>query len=93
MQKFDHNIGFRKKRRFFRRKLAKIAENSDHNMDPWLDTIKYILTVRGLDRIYVSAHIYLCIYKKLSKNRWVFFALKVSHIFCPDDCAITEPGF
>jgi hypothetical protein len=34
MQNFDHNIGFREKRQFFRRKLAKIAENCDHNIDP-----------------------------------------------------------
>jgi hypothetical protein len=36
MQNFDHNIGFWEKRQFFRRKLAKIAENCDHNIDPWL---------------------------------------------------------
>jgi hypothetical protein len=35
MQNFDHNIGFREKRQFFRRKLAKIAENCDNNIDPW----------------------------------------------------------
>jgi hypothetical protein len=35
MQNVDHNIGFREKRQFFRRKLAKIAENCDHNIDPW----------------------------------------------------------
>jgi hypothetical protein len=29
-----HNIGFWEKRQFFRRKLAKIAENCDHNIDP-----------------------------------------------------------
>jgi hypothetical protein len=34
MQNFDHNIGFREKRQFFRRKLAKIAENCDNNIDP-----------------------------------------------------------
>jgi hypothetical protein len=33
MQNFDHNIGFREKRHFFRRKLAKIAENCDHKID------------------------------------------------------------
>jgi hypothetical protein len=33
MQKFHHNIGFCEKRQFFRRKLAKIAENCDHNID------------------------------------------------------------
>jgi hypothetical protein len=32
--KFDHNIGFRENRNFFRRKLAEIAENFDHNIDP-----------------------------------------------------------
>jgi hypothetical protein len=35
MQNFDHNIGFWEKRQFFRRKLSKIAENCDHNIDPW----------------------------------------------------------
>jgi hypothetical protein len=35
MQKLDHNIGFWEKRQFFRRKLAKIAENCDHNIDSW----------------------------------------------------------
>jgi hypothetical protein len=34
MQNFDHNIGFCEKRQFFRRKLSKIAENCDHNIDP-----------------------------------------------------------
>jgi hypothetical protein len=36
MHKFDHNIGFWEKRQFFRRKLAKIAENCDHNIGPRL---------------------------------------------------------
>jgi hypothetical protein len=35
MQIFDHNIGFWEKRQLFRQKLAKIAENCDHNIDPW----------------------------------------------------------
>jgi hypothetical protein len=34
MQKYDHYIGFREKRQFFRRKWAKIAENCDRNIDP-----------------------------------------------------------
>jgi hypothetical protein len=34
MQNFDHNIGFWEKLQFFRRKLSKIAENCDHNIDP-----------------------------------------------------------
>jgi hypothetical protein len=34
MQKFDHNIGFSEKRHFVLRKLSKIAENCDHNIDP-----------------------------------------------------------
>jgi hypothetical protein len=33
MQNFDHNIGFWEKRHFFRRKLPKIAEICDHNID------------------------------------------------------------
>jgi hypothetical protein len=35
MQNFDHNIGFLEKRQFFPRILSKIAENCDHNIDPW----------------------------------------------------------
>jgi hypothetical protein len=35
MQNFDHNIGFWEKRQFFRQRLSKIAENCDHNIDPW----------------------------------------------------------
>jgi hypothetical protein len=35
MLNFDPNIGFWEKRHFFRRKLSKIAENCDHNIDPW----------------------------------------------------------
>jgi hypothetical protein len=34
VQKTDHNIGFQEKRRFCSRKLGKIAEISDHNIDP-----------------------------------------------------------
>jgi hypothetical protein len=42
MQNFNHNIGFREKRQFFRWKLAKIAENCDHNMDPWSNPVLVI---------------------------------------------------
>jgi hypothetical protein len=34
MQIFDHNIVVLEKRHFCRQKLAKIAENCDHNIDP-----------------------------------------------------------
>jgi hypothetical protein len=34
MQNMDHNIVFQEKRQVFLRKLAKIAENSFHNIDP-----------------------------------------------------------
>jgi hypothetical protein len=34
MQNIDHDVGFWEKRQFFRRKLAKIAENCDHNLNP-----------------------------------------------------------
>jgi hypothetical protein len=32
---------FDKKRQFFRRKLSKIAENCDHNIDPWLSHVTF----------------------------------------------------
>jgi hypothetical protein len=34
-KQIDHNIGFIEKRHFFRRKLTKITENCDYNIDPW----------------------------------------------------------
>jgi hypothetical protein len=36
LKKVDHNIGIQEKRQFFRKKLGKIAENCDHNIDPSL---------------------------------------------------------
>jgi hypothetical protein len=36
-QKNDHNIAFLRKTQFFRRKLAKLTENCDHNIDPSSD--------------------------------------------------------
>jgi hypothetical protein len=34
LKKIDHNIGFGEKRQLLRTKLAKIAENRDHIIDP-----------------------------------------------------------
>jgi hypothetical protein len=57
LKKIDHNICFLEERQFFRRKLGKIAENCDHNIDPWSHwsdchrVFKYLqkkLMVRGL---------------------------------------------
>jgi hypothetical protein len=35
---------FKKNANFFRQKLAKIAENCDHNIDPWKDMTTDICT-------------------------------------------------
>jgi hypothetical protein len=42
MQKLDHDIGLWEKCQFFRRKLSKIAENCDHNINPcnWCYLVK-----------------------------------------------------
>jgi hypothetical protein len=45
MQKLDHKIGFWEKRQFFCLKLAKIAENCDHNIDPRCVSEKVAQTV------------------------------------------------
>jgi hypothetical protein len=42
LKKIDHNIGFREKRQFFRRKLGKIAENCDHKIDPRYGFLLYV---------------------------------------------------
>jgi hypothetical protein len=54
MQNFDHNIGFWEKRQFFRRKLSKIAENCDHNIDPWLGEILPIGQLFSLGSFFYS---------------------------------------
>jgi hypothetical protein len=46
LKKIGHNIGFREKRKIFRRKLAKIAENCDHNIGPWRMTRQHELRKR-----------------------------------------------
>jgi hypothetical protein len=55
MQIFYHNIGFCEKRQFFRRKLAKIAENCDHNIDPWSHWLFSRHYVRVSDELLKSA--------------------------------------
>jgi hypothetical protein len=50
MQNFYHNIGFLEKRHFFRRKLSKIAENCDHNIDPGMKG--WIFRPVGLRKIF-----------------------------------------
>jgi hypothetical protein len=46
-----HNIGFWEKRQYFRRKLATMAENCDHNIDPCLLFFDFhsIYTLAGCD--------------------------------------------
>jgi hypothetical protein len=39
LKKIKDNIGICEKRQFFRRKLGKIAENCDHNIDPGLQAM------------------------------------------------------
>jgi hypothetical protein len=53
----DHNIGFWEKRQFFRRKLSKIDENNDHNIDPRSEKI-----AQNLAPIFVkiSAYLFTC---------------------------------
>jgi hypothetical protein len=40
---------FGKNANFFRRKLSKIAENCDHNIDPW----SFVLRVGGVASTYI----------------------------------------
>jgi hypothetical protein len=40
MHKMYHTIGFKNKRQVYRRKLAKIAEISDRNIDPGFTEIR-----------------------------------------------------
>jgi hypothetical protein len=58
MQNVDHNIGFWEKRQFFRRKLSKIAENCDHNIDPRVtrlgDCLDSFWNVKEVFRIFLQ---------------------------------------
>jgi hypothetical protein len=49
LKNFDHNIGFWEKRQFSRRKLVKIAENCDPNIDPCLVIDLSDFQERGLE--------------------------------------------
>jgi hypothetical protein len=53
-----HNIDFCEKRHFVSRKLAKMAENCDHNIDPWL--IKKALLSARLPKVTIGYFILLC---------------------------------
>jgi hypothetical protein len=63
MQNFDHNIGFREKRQFFSRKLAKIAENCDHNIAPRLfeknffPNLDQIGALQGFQMVYIQTKV------------------------------------
>jgi Zn/Cd-binding protein ZinT len=50
MQNLDHNIGFLFKSQFFRRKLSKIAQNCDHNIDPRFGDIFHLEKNLKLDQ-------------------------------------------
>jgi hypothetical protein len=60
MQNVDHNIGFWEKRQFFRRKLSRIAENCDHNIDPRLGDISpFGRIIKVKTRFYISTKLEL----------------------------------
>jgi hypothetical protein len=52
MKNFDHNIGFCEKTPFFRRKLSKIAENCDHNIDPRVGDFSPVLQLLTLGSLF-----------------------------------------
>jgi hypothetical protein len=67
MQIFDHNIGFWEKRQFLHKKLAKIAEDCDHNIDPRPENSpspQYSVAFDCLD----LRRVFLFFYKKLPPN-------------------------
>jgi hypothetical protein len=73
MQNFNHNFVFREKRNFFRRKLSKIAENCDHNIDPRLHFLvpASLLNVaperpNKINKLFKSHHPHTCDYLKLT---------------------------
>jgi hypothetical protein len=73
LKKNDHNIGFWKKRRFFRRKLSKIEENCDHNIDPWCRFYESPFWTKAekipiLSPIYLTIEIVQLMYNSFFKN-------------------------
>jgi hypothetical protein len=71
MQNFDHNIGIREKRHFFRHKLSKIAENCENcenNIDPRLVEflpIRCLLTLGTFLNCIISPHFWATSLRRL----------------------------
>jgi hypothetical protein len=49
-EKMIITLFFLEKRQFCRRKLAKIAENNDHNIDPWFRqaSVKIVINIHNV---------------------------------------------
>jgi hypothetical protein len=72
----DHNIGFWEKRHFFRRKLAKIAENGDHNIDPRNQSYDFLkIFLRPMPSFLVSTHKH-SIFKSFYTQQHCYVSLK-----------------
>jgi hypothetical protein len=60
---------FLRKTPFFRKKLSKIAENCDHNIDPWLSKIR----VQILGLLISTVKMYVLVLPKIWQHFWRFF--------------------
>jgi hypothetical protein len=63
----QNDIGFWEKRQFFCRKLSKIAENCDHNIDPM-----YVHISKNLKAMILILCTYVCMYV----GRYITYAQK-----------------
>jgi hypothetical protein len=59
MPKSYHNIGFREKRHFSGPKSAKIADISDHNIDPWSLWLNGTYKTVTLEILFRESHLHL----------------------------------
>jgi hypothetical protein len=76
------SIGFWEKRHLFRRKLAKLPDNCDQNIDPWMtapaESIQSTACrqVFAMDLLWLS-NIYICIY--IHTYAWSYWVCQVNY--------------
>jgi hypothetical protein len=86
---------FKKNANFFRRKVGKIAENCDHNIDPWIASGLALWLPTITSDCYFRRHTFFCNlrYYVLVPRIRVIEVIFITHDLCSVVRAAGLPGF